>query len=450
MFLRRFLICGMLISAAFSPTVAKPMFQQRAPSPVSSAGVQTQADAFTRYDLGDPATESFRIFYSVSATTPGAALFFNQIRPGSEPDVHGVYDRMTGDALPWSLVTGVDARASGLIPNADEKSEFIRVELKRPVPTDGRGRLLIDKTYKDPASYFEKDGVLVFERRLGVKRNAVVLPAGYELLSVNYPSQVIERADQRLELSFINPGVDGVPYKVEARRHTPPASPKNPTTAAPIDNQQRDTGPFIHPERPIARTDFTIPQRAAQTRDIVYFLQDPASHSFRLYHDYEETRSGVDRYLNIVRPGSRATNPSATILDTGEALSVETLRGAEITDREIDIGEPVTADTELVAIWFDPVKDGQSKLLRIEETYTDPNRYFLLTHDEFIWDRRLGRSRNTIVLPTGWRLTNSATPVRVNRRDDGRISLQFIEDSPNAIDTLIKARRNAPSSDRGR
>ena len=118
----------------------------------------------------------------------------------------------------------------------------------------------------------------------------------------------------------------------------------------------------------------------------MYFLQQPDTHSFRLYHDFEETRVGVDRYLNIVRPGSEASDPSAVILDTGTELEVEILRGAEITARDIDIGEPVTDETELVVIWFEPVPAGGSRLLRITETYTDPGRYIPLG-DEFLWDR---------------------------------------------------------------
>ena len=49
-------------------------------------------------------------------------------------------------------------------------------------------------------------------------------------------------------------------------------------------------------------------ERAHQDREIVYFLQDPTTHSFSLYHDYTETREGVDKYLNIVRAGSTVSN----------------------------------------------------------------------------------------------------------------------------------------------
>ncbi|UTW54748.1 hypothetical protein [Kordiimonas sp. SCSIO 12610] len=395
---------------------------------------QTQADAFTRYELLAPTSQSFRIYYYVSATREGATRFYNQIRPGSEPDVHGVYDRMSGENLNWAIVDGNDAKGSGLIPNAQPDFQYIRVDLNRPVPNEGRGRLLIDKTYKDAKSYFEKDGTLIFSRTLGVKRNSVILPLNYELISVNYPSQVILREDGRLELSFINPGTIGVPYEVKARPIQAGILSVKLDKTSTNSNKQTST-------RDVARVDYDIPQRASQTRDIFYFLQEPESNSFRLYHDYEEKREGIDRYLNVVRPGSKASNPSAKILDTGEVLKVETLHGEEITNRGIDIGEPVTNKTELVAIWFDPVETGQSKLLRIEETYTDAGRYFLTNKDEFLWDRSFGRSRNTVILPAGWVLTESSIPASVNMRQDGRTQLNFVNGRPDNIEVLIRGRR---------
>ena len=399
-----------------------------------AADVQTSADTFTRYELLPVATNSFRIYYDVSAATEGATRYYNPIRRGSDPDVHGVYDRMTGKPLEWSLVDGTDAKASGLLPDAEPDSQYIRVNLARPVSSNGRGRMLIDKTYMDAASYFANGELITFSRTLGVKRNAVTLPAGYELLSVNYPSQVTTRADDRIEVSFVNPGTIGVPYEVNARPLRPTTGKRN---KPPSDFESAAATPIA---RPMARVDMDIPQRAPQSRDIVYFLLQPETHSFRLYHDYEEVREGMDRYLNIVRPGSKASDPSAEILDSGEKLKVETLRGSEITARNIDIGEPVTDATELVVIWFDPVPAGGSKLLRITETYTDPNR-FIMYGDEFVWDRSFGRSRNTVVLPHGWYLTANAVPATVGTRDDGRTELVYSNDRPGNIDVFIKGRK---------
>lgn len=396
--------------------------------------IQTSADTFTRYELLPPATNSFRIYYDVSAATEGATRYYNPIRRGSDPEVHGVYDRMTGKPLNWKIVDGDDASASGLLPDAEPDSQYIRVDLDRAVPENGRGRMLIDKTYMDAASYFADGDLITFTRTLGIKRNAVTLPAGFELVSVNYPSQVMTLEDGRIEVSFVNPGTIGVPYEVTAQPLTPV---KSGVPASDADFSSPVTTP---PSRAMTRVDLQIDQRAPQSRDIVYFLQQPETHSFRLYHDYEELREGMDRYLNIVRPGSKASDPSAEILDTGEKLKVETLRGSEITSREIDIGEPVTEATELVVIWFDPVPKGGSKLLRITETYTDPNR-FILHGDEFIWDRSFGRSRNTVVLPHGWYLTANAVPATVATRNDGRVELVYSNDRPGDIDVFIKGRR---------
>ncbi len=70
-----------------------------------------------------------------------------------------------------------------------------------------------------------------------------------------------------------------------------------------------------------------LDERAHQDREIVYFLQQPETHAFALYHDYTETRPGIGAYVNVVRAGSRASNPAARLLDTGEALKVEEPEG---------------------------------------------------------------------------------------------------------------------------
>ena len=183
-----------------------------------------------------------------------------------------------------------------------------------------------------------------------------------------------------------------------------------------------------------------LSERARQDREIVYFLQPPETHAFDLYHDYTESRPGVDRYLNIVRGGSAVSNPSALILDTGEKLLVETLRGAKITEAKIDIGEPVTDRSEVVVIRFAPVKQGQSVRLRISETYTDANRYRLVG-DELVWDRAFGRPANAMVLPQGWYLTNSSIPATVSLQSDGRVRLDFVNPRNDNVEVLVTARR---------
>ena len=197
-------------------------------TPVIAAARQTQADDYTRYELFDPASASFRILYEVTATTAGARFYWNPIRKGSVASNESVADPASGLPLKFTEVSGAEARTNGL-GDAELDTRYIQIELPRPVPKDGETRLLIEKTYKDEKSYFVEPGTgfIVFSRSLGIKRNAVVLPAGYEVVACNYPSQVFaepvaattgQPAGSRLRMSFMNIGPDAVSYVVKARR----------------------------------------------------------------------------------------------------------------------------------------------------------------------------------------------------------------------------------------
>jgi len=308
------------------------------------------------------------------------------------------------------------------------------VSLARPVPEEGQGRIRIDKTYQDGESYFAEGDDIVFSRTLGIRRNAVVMPAGYELIACSYPCQVDMEDDGRVKASFMNPGPGGIPFVVRGRplpagRTAIGTGAEGPTPAA--ESTETVTG---------ARVGWTFSERAFEDRDITYFLQQPETHAFRLFHDHTESRPGVDRYLNVVRAGSRATDPSATILDTGEELVVETLKGKAITERGIDVPGGVGEETEVVVIWFDPVEPGRSVRLRIWETYTDPGRY-VLAGDELVWDRPFGRARNTVVLPDGWYMTAGSIPGVVDETEDGRLRIRYVNPRPDQIRVFLRAAR---------
>jgi hypothetical protein len=402
----------------------------------AQAPVQTDDDEYTRYELLAPESQSFRIYYDVTATTPGAVYYFNGLRKGSEHTVHSVIDLFTGAPLEWKIVDGKVAKENG-VPGAEPDGAFLQAKLARPVPAGGEARIRIDKTYKDSASYLAEGDKIIFARSLGIRRNSVVLPAGYELVGCNYPSQIRTEADGRIVVSFMNPGPGAISYRVEARKLPAKKSEEKaaaaPARKAPPATESREVSTA-------ARVNYTFSERAFQDREIVYYLQQPETHAFRLYHDYTETREGMDRYLNVVRAGSAASNPSAKILDTGETLKVETIKGAELTKRGIKIDEPVTPETEVVVIWFPAVKKGHSVRLRIEETYTDANRY-VLARDELVWDRSFGRPRNAVVLPEGWAVTANSIPAVVTQLPDGRVQLLYSNDRPDNIDVYIRARR---------
>jgi hypothetical protein len=118
----------------------------------------------------------------------------------------------------FEVVSGEEALKTGN-PGADPGTDYIRVHLPRPVPPGGgQVRLLIEKTYKDVKSYFRDGDAIVFSRPLGILRNAVVLPAGYELVSCNVPSQVLSEPDGRIKIAFWNAGPDAAPLRLEARK----------------------------------------------------------------------------------------------------------------------------------------------------------------------------------------------------------------------------------------
>ena len=68
----------------------------------------------------------------------------------------------------------------------------------RPLPN--RTTIIITRN----KSYFKEGSSIVFSRSLGIKRNSIVLPKGYELTHCNYPSQVDLTEDARIKISFLN------------------------------------------------------------------------------------------------------------------------------------------------------------------------------------------------------------------------------------------------------
>ncbi len=177
------------------------------------------ADEFTLYELLAPDTHQFAITYDVTQAREGAELFFNPIRPGSIASKERVIARATGKDLQFEVVSGKEAKSSGLISEktADD-AQFIRVHLPGPVPKGGQTRIRIIKTYTDAASYGIKDGQLVFERPLGIKRNVVVLPKGWEVVGCASPGIISTDADGRIRVSFLNDRDDQLPVKIVGRR----------------------------------------------------------------------------------------------------------------------------------------------------------------------------------------------------------------------------------------
>ena len=183
------------------------------------------SDTYTRYELLAPETHQFKIYYEVTETRPGAKFHFNAIREGAEASDESVTDLATGKPLKFEVVTGAQAaEASGDKSNPQSErlnptSKYIQVHLAHPVPARGEYRLAIIKTYKDDKSYFIEGDAIVFKRALGIPRDSVVLPPGYEIVSSSVATQVLSEKDGRLNLAFVNPGSGGqLEVAIKARR----------------------------------------------------------------------------------------------------------------------------------------------------------------------------------------------------------------------------------------
>ena len=394
---------------------------------------QTESDTYTRYELLEPGSGRFRIYYEVTATTAGAKYYYNPIRKGSVATDESVHDAVTGKPLHFEVVSGADARKDPLMADADADVDYIKVTLTRPVPADGQGRIVILKTYEDANSYHLDGTTLVFDRPLGVQRNKVVLPAGYEVIGLTVPSQILTEKDGRIAISFLHLESGTAPLVIRASRTAQTGAKSLPASPT----QQRSwESPYeggTEEER--------LSERAHQDRDIVYFLQQPQSHAFALYHDYTESREGVNGYANVVRKGSSASNPSAINLDTGEQLSVREMSAAELAEAKINIGgEEIDPAARVVVITFPAIESGGTMRLRIAETYTAPASY-RLEGEDLVFERSLGRPRNAVVLPSGWYCTFSAAPATVSQLPDGRVRLDYWNDRPQGLEVLLKARR---------
>ena len=266
----------------------------------------------------------------MTATTAGAKYFFNPIRKGSVASGESVVDVMTGQPLRFEVVSGEEAVKDPLMKGEDASVDYIKVYLARPVPPEGQARLLILKTYKDAKSYYREGDAIVFNRSLSIPRNSVVLPAGYELVACNVPSQVLAEPDGRIAISFMNGSGAEAPLVVKAK------------PGAQTGARGRATGAGFGEELGSAvrgrdRAGASFGAGAPGPRDC---LLPAAAGNARLpsLSRLHGVAPGVDKYFNVVRTGSKVSDPSAYVLDTGEKLTTKIMTGAELAAAKIRCG----------------------------------------------------------------------------------------------------------------
>ncbi len=180
--------------------------------------------------------------------------------------------------------------------------------------------------------------------------------------------------------------------------------------------------------------------RAEQDREIRYWLNDPATASFKISHDFTVAKAGQKHVHNFVRAGSKVSGAAMWNLDTGEALKTYEVTGAQVNQ----LGYyPEKQKPEALAVQGDlgkAIGAGESVRIRVEETYTDPKNY-RLENGELVWERTLGRPWNRVTLPAGWRLVSVSTPAILGLDAEGRVELRFTNPRNDELDVKIRARR---------
>jgi hypothetical protein len=202
---------------------------------------------------------------------------------------------------------------------------------------------------------------------------------------------------------------------------------------------------FVTPtNRCVIAQSSSFTERAYQDREILYELQAPETHAFRITHDYTVRNAGEKYYFNVVRAGSHVSDPESIDLDSGEILKWETIDGKTARQRQLAVGE-VKDDTEVVVTYLArQLAAGTTNRIRLKETYADAKSLYL-DGDELVWDRTFGRLRNTVVLPPGWYLTALSSPATIQTLPDGRISIYVVNPRGDDVRVYLRARKRTNS-----
>lgn len=183
---------------------------------IGICGFAAASDELTVYELLAPASHKFAIVYDMATTAEGSPYLFNPIRRGSVASDERVIDAATGKELKFETVSYEAAKKNGL-KGRQAADDYLQVTLAHPVPKGGEARVRIFKTYLDAASYSADGKDLVFERTFGIKRNEIVLPAGFELTICSAPGIVSTGSDGRIHVSFFNDRDDQLLVKLRGR-----------------------------------------------------------------------------------------------------------------------------------------------------------------------------------------------------------------------------------------
>ncbi len=131
--------------------------------------------------------------------------------------------------------------------------------------------------------------------------------------------------------------------------------------------------------------------------------------------------------------------PTARLIDSGEELDTEILRGPALARAGIDIRGPVRSGVDVVAICVPVLETDEPVQLRIPFAYAELAR----TVDNggpAAWKSDT-RPANAMLLPSNWHLVESSVPTIVSRTTDGQTRIEFDAPRDGPADILLTVRR---------
>ena len=151
----------------------------------------------------------------------------------------------------------------------------------------------------------------------------------------------------------------------------------------------------------------------------------------------------TDRCPICRHQGGASARPLVTMVETGEELDAEILRGAAIAHAGIDLYGVAPGGSrpgDVIAICVPRVEDDGQVQLRIPRSFAETARPSDEHH--LAWEGS-ARPANTMVLPPEWYLLESSVAAIVTRERDGRTRIEFDAPSSMSTEILLTVRRRA-------
>lgn len=171
------------------------------------------------YWLEDAAENRLRLALELLLEAPGQAHVFSVLLPTDRILDPVTLDVDRGVELPTRIVSAQEAAA---IPHAPaplpDDARVLVADLGYAVPAGGNARVRLYQTAINPGYELLPDGDLRLLRFLARPRTRIVLPAGWELTSLDQPVLPGRDADGRLVLDFVHAGGDRPSLVLTARR----------------------------------------------------------------------------------------------------------------------------------------------------------------------------------------------------------------------------------------